>query len=489
MVKRFAGVTALDDVDFSVEKGEIHAIVGENGAGKSTLVKIITGAHRPDAGRLWIGAESLSFGSPADAQLAGIVAVYQDASLLPQLTVAENLFVGREPQRWGFVNWPRMFAEARGLFQRLGLAIDEGEKVGELSAAQRQLVAIARAVSLDARLLVLDEPTSALAETEVALLFTLLRELRDRGTSIVYISHRLDELYELCDRVTILRDGRVVTTTHVAGLDRVDLVKQMLGRALGAPAGEQRFSTEGGEGDAYTIVLAARRLRRTPKLKDVTLEVRRGEVLGLAGLLGSGRSETARALFGAEPLDAGEMKLGAGAYAPAQPRDAIRKRVAYLPEDRRHEGIIPDLSVRENLTLAALPGLQRLGIVDARRQRTIVDNYIRRLGIKAASAEQPIRELSGGNQQKVLLARWLCMRPELLLLDEPTNGIDVGARAEIQALIVELTAEGLGILLISSDLDELLALSHRVTVLRDGTSVAELRGAELTEHAVIHAMA
>jgi ribose transport system ATP-binding protein len=335
---------------------------------------------------------------------------------------------------------------------------------------------------------VLDEPTSSLAEREVAILYDLIRQLQAQGTAIVYISHRFDELYTVCDRVTVLRDGKLVGTHRMADLERLDLVCLMLGK----PREELRQGTTGfgaHQAEAAAPLLHTEGLRRGQKLRGVTLDVGKGEILGVAGLLGSGRTETARAIFGADPPEDGAMQLDGKRLDPRTPDDAIRAGIAFVSEDRKGEGIIPELSVRENLTLAALPTLTRMGIVDRARQREIVDQFMRRLGIKCTSAEQKIRELSGGNQQKVLLARWLCMNPALLILDEPTRGIDIGAKAEIQALINELAATGLGVLMISSELEELVEGSSRVVVLRDGQNVAELRGADISQQSIIHAMA
>ena len=490
IVKRFAGATALDRVDFELRRGEVHALVGENGAGKSTLIKIMTGAYHRDGGHVWLEGEPVSFATPADAQAAGVIAVHQEIHLLSFRTVAENVFLGREPRRWGLVDWRRMYADTAELLGRLGLAIDPGATLGALSTAQQQMVAIARGVSLGAKVLVLDEPTSSLAEREVSILYDLIRQLQAQGTAIVYISHRFDELYAVCDRVTVLRDGKLVGTHDMAGLERLDLVCLMLGKAREElRQGTTGFAGHHAEAEGTAPLLRTEGLRRGQKLRGVTLDVRKGEILGVAGLLGSGRTETARAIFGADPLAEGSMQLDGKRLDPRTPDDAIRAGIAFVSEDRKGEGIIPELSVRENLTLAALPTLTRAGIVDRAKQREIVDRFMKRLGIKATSAEQKIRELSGGNQQKVLLARWLCMNPALLILDEPTRGIDIGAKAEIQALINELAGTGLGVLMISSELEELVEGSSRVVVLRDGRNVAELRGADISQQSIIHAMA
>ena len=490
IVKRFAGATALDGVDFELRPGEVHALVGENGAGKSTLIKIMTGAYHRDGGEVWLEGRPVRFATPADAQAAGVIAVHQEIHLLAYRTVAENVFLGREPRRWGMIDWGRMRTETAELLQRLGLAIDPTAVLGALSTAQQQMVAIARGVSLGAKVLVLDEPTSSLAEREVSILYDLIRQLQSQGTAIVYISHRFDELYTVCDRVTVLRDGKLVGTHDMADLERLDLVCLMLGKARDElRQGATGFGASQAEADDSAPLLRTTGLRRGQKLRGVSLDVRKGEILGVAGLLGSGRTETARAIFGADPPAEGTMQMDGKRLDPRTPDDAIRARIAFVSEDRKGEGIIPELSVRENLTLAALPTLTRAGIVDRARQREIVDQFMKRLGIKATSADQKIRELSGGNQQKVLLARWLCMNPALLILDEPTRGIDIGAKAEIQALINELAESGLGVLMISSELEELVEGSSRVVVLRDGQNVAELRGDDISQQSIIHAMA
>ena len=488
--KRFAGVTALDGVDLVLERGEVHALVGENGAGKSTLVKIMTGAYHKDAGTITLEGHPVEFHTPADAQARGVIAVHQEIHLLRHRTVAENVFLAREPRRFGFVDWRRMYDETAALFARLGLELDPRATLGTLRTAQQQMVAIARGVSLGAKVLVLDEPTSSLAEREVTLLYGLIRTLKAEGTAIVYISHRFDELYAVCDRVTVLRDGRHVATRPLAGLERLDLVCLMLGKSReDLAAGATAFGEPAARPADEAPLLHAEGLRRGTRLRGVSVDVRRGEVVGLAGLLGSGRTETARAIFGADRMDEGAITVSGKRLAPKSPNDAIAARIAFVSEDRKAEGIIPELSVRENLTLAALPTLTRFGIVDTERQRAMVDEYMKRFAIKASSADQRIRELSGGNQQKVLLARWLCTRPELFIVDEPTRGIDIGARGEIQSLVNELAASGLGVLMISSDLEELVEGSSRVVVLRDGQDVAELRHDEISQDGIIRAMA
>lgn len=490
IVKRFAGVTALAGVNFSLKAGEVHALVGENGAGKSTLIKIMTGAYYRDNGDMWLEGKAVNFSIPAEAQDAGVIAVHQEIHLLPSRTVAENIFLGREPRRFGMIDWKKMFDDAVAVLSDLGLDLDAKATLGTLRTAQQQMVAIARGVSLGAKVLVLDEPTSSLAEREVNLLYGLIRKLKARGTGIVYISHRFDELYTICDRVTVFRDGKYVATKPLADLERIDLICLMLGKPREALSeGATQFTAGAARGGTEAPLIKAQSLKCGTKLRGVSLVVRENEVVGLAGLLGSGRSETARAIFGADPIEEGSIEIRGRLVHIRTPNDAIAEHIAYVPEDRKAEGIIPDMSVRENLTLAALPTLSRAGVVDRARQKAIVDSFMTRFGIKASSSDQKIRELSGGNQQKVLLARWLCTKPHLLIVDEPTRGIDIGARGEIQALINELAAEGLGVLMISSDLEELVEGSSRIEVLRDGRDVAELQREEISQDSIIHAMA
>ena len=488
ITKVFNNIPALSGVDLELERGEVHALVGENGAGKSTLIKIMTGAYHRDGGEMWLEGQRVEFRSPEEAQAAGVVAVYQEVNLLSFRTVAENIFLGREPRRFGLINWKRMNADAGALLGKLGLEIDPRATLGSLNIALRQMVAIARGVSFGAKVVVLDEPTSSLTEHEVAILYDVIRRLKAEGTAVVYISHRFDELYTVCDRVTILRDGKLVDTRLLAGLEKLDLVCMMLGKQREElRQGTTAFKQHEAERDKP--LLRAEDLTRGRKLNHVTVEVGRGEIVGMAGLLGSGRTETARAIFGADPVEKGQIYLEGQPLRIDDVGDAIDAGLAFLTEDRKAEGIIPDLSVRENLTLAALPTLATLGIVSRARQQEVVERFMKRLGIKAASADQKISELSGGNQQKVLLARWLCRHPKFLILDEPTRGIDIGAKGEIQALINELAESGLGVLMISSELEELVEGSARVIVMRDGQRVGELRGSDISQQKIIQTMA
>ena len=488
--KRFPGVVALSEVDLTLLPGEVHALVGENGAGKSTLIKVFTGVYPPDTGELRYLGQPVRFGRPAHAQEAGISTVYQEVNLVPLMSVASNLFLGREPRRLGLVDFRAMNAAATELLDSYGLRVDVTRALRTLGMGMQQMVAVARAAANKSQVVILDEPTSSLEPREVDTLFEIIGRLKADGAAVLYVSHRLDELYRICDRVTVLRDGRRVHSGPLTELPRLKLVALMLGRDLETI---RREGTTGFEGEttavAPTPVLAASGLSSRHRLSDVDIRVRPGEIVGLGGLLGAGRSETARAIAGALPLDSGTVAVAGKSVRTGSVAAAMRAGVVMLPEDRKAEGILPDLSVRENIVLAALPRLSAAGLVSRRRQSSIVDMFMRRLRIKAASPDQRVGELSGGNQQKVLLARLLCQQPKVLLLDEPTRGIDVGAKAEVQALVDELAAEGLGVVLISSEFEELVEGSDSIVVLREGRVVAELRGAEVTEAALIAALA
>jgi galactofuranose transport system ATP-binding protein len=486
--KRFQGVKALSAASLEVDPGEIMALVGQNGAGKSTLIKVLTGAYARDGGSIELAGRSIDFASPQAAQHGGVSTIYQEINLVPFRSVAENIFLGREYRRYGLLDWGRMNAEAAELLRRFAVEIDVRRPLMEFSTAIQQMVAIARAVSFKAQLVIMDEPTSSLDEREVAVLFDVMRRLRSEGVAVIFITHRLDELYEVCDRVTVMRDGRTIMTRPMAEVEKLHLVSAMLGREVEAVRSrETGFSTAAGRpGD---VVLSAEGLQIGRKVRDARVEVRERQIVGLAGLLGSGRTEVARAIFGADPPDAGRIEMSGRAVSPREPAEAIALGVGYCSEDRKADGIVPDMSVRENMTLGILPRLTSMGIVDEARQRAIVDRFMTRLAIKASSPEQKIRELSGGNQQKVLLARWLCADPKLLILDEPTRGIDVGAKAEIQALIRELADQGLGVLMISSELEEIIEGADRVFVLSDGRTVADLPHAEASDSAIMAAMA
>ena len=489
ITKTFPGAVALQDASLTVARGEVHALVGQNGAGKSTLIKILTGAHHRDGGTIIFDGRQVDFHSPQQAQANGVSTIYQEVNLVPFRSVSENIFMGREPRRFGLIDRRRMNDDAKALLARFNIHVDVTQPLLTFNVATQQMVAVARAVSFQSKLVVMDEPTSSLDEREVATLFDVIRQLKSEGVSVIFVSHRLDELYAVCDRVTIMRDGRTVESRPMSEITKLELVARMLGKELG----EVRRSGATGFGEgvhhAEDQLLDAEGLQRDRVLQGASLSVRAGEIVGLAGLLGSGRTETARAVFGADPIQQGEVRVDGKAVRFKSPRDAIRAGLGFCTEDRKTEGIIPHMSVRENLTLALLPTLTRYGIVQRDKQQAIVDRFIERLGIKTSGPDQKIRELSGGNQQKVLLARWLCMNPRLLILDEPTRGIDVGAKGEIQALINELADGGLGVLMISSEIEELTEGSDRIVVLREGKTVAELSHEQVTQSAIMGAMA
>ena len=474
---RFQAETALDRVDFRMFAGEVHSLMGENGAGKSTLIKGLTGALRLDSGSILIDGEPVSFSSPAEAQRAGIRTVYQEIDLLPNLSVAENIMLGREPRRWGAIDWRATRRQAAEALAELGLDIDPASILSSHSLAVQQLVAIARAVSADVRVLVLDEPTSSLDLDEVAELFRIIRELKERGVAILFVSHFLDQVYEICDRVTVLRGGKLVGEYLTRELLRIDLVQKMLGRSADElvmrPRGESTETPLDG-------MLEVTGIASGPRLKGVDLVLAEGEVLGLAGLLGSGRSELARAISGIDHPDAGTVRLDGVVIAPRSPRASIALGVTYSSENRKAEGIIGQLTVRENITLAlqAQRGIFRR--MRAARQRELAASWIEALGIRPSSTEQLAGTLSGGNQQKVLLARLLALAPRILFLDEPTRGIDIGAKVEVQRLVGELADNGMSVVFISAELEEVLRVSSRITLLRDGRAVATLPADDLT---------
>ncbi len=485
----FGGVAALKRARLSVAAGEVHALIGQNGAGKSTLIKILTGAYRKSAGTIRFDGRTVDFRTPKDAREAGISTIYQEINLVPFRSVAENIFLGREPRRFGLIDWNTVQRRAAELLESFGLRIDVRRPVREFSTAIQQMIALARAVSSDAKLVIMDESTSSLDEREVELLFTVVRRLRDDGRAVIFVSHRLDELYALCDRVTVMRDGQTVAESPMQEMDKLRLVTTMLGRTLAAVVHEDSAVKEANLAKRGPVALSAQGLAAGAKVTDVSLDVHAGEAVGLAGLLGSGRTETMRLLFGADRPAKGTLEIGGASAAFKSPKDAIARGIAYLTEDRKAEGIVPELSVRDNLTLVCLPALTKRGVVDVAKQREIVDRFIESLGIKLRSPDQPIRELSGGNQQKVLLARWLATHPRLLLLDEPTRGIDVGAKADVANIVRELRDAGLAVLLSASELEELTAVADRAVVIRDGETVAQLDGAQMSEASIMDAIA
>jgi ribose transport system ATP-binding protein len=485
--KVFAGVTALDAVTFSVQPGSIHALIGENGAGKSTLIKVLTGAYKPDGGEIRYQGKPVSFSRPSDSQDTGISTVYQEVNLIPKLSIAQNIYLGREPRtRLGLIDSKRMQKEARTLLQGFGLQLDVGADLETLGLGVQQMVALARAVTIDANVIIMDEPTSSLERREVETLFTVARRLRDEGKAIVFVSHRLDELWELCDRVTVLRDGRLVHTGDMASLGRRELISFMLGREIEevARSGATSFARDEQE-DAESVeakppMLQATGLNVPGILHDVALDVRAGEVVGLGGLLGAGRSETVKAIYGALNTTSGTVKVDSNRLKRNSVTAAMDAGIALLSEDRKAEGIVPELSVRENIMLAVPKQVSTAGLISRAKAKDLAQRYIDRLHIKVSGPEQKVGQLSGGNQQKVLIARWLATQPKVFLMDEPTRGIDVGAKAEVQELIDELAQSGYAVVLISSETEELVAGADRAVVLRDGRVDAELEGEELT---------
>ncbi len=487
--KAFDGVPALREASLEIARGEVHALIGQNGAGKSTLIKILTGIYRRDAGEVRLDGADGTLASPRAAQAAGIATIYQELNLVPLRSVTENIVLGHAPRRFGmFIDWAEAHRTARRVLARFGIDIDVTAALGSYPTAIQQLVAIARAVSLDARLVIMDEPTSSLDATEAEVLFGVVRGLRDAGVSVLYVTHFLDELPRIADRVTIMRDGRTASTEAVAGTTKLGLIAAMLGRDPEDIAAAGMTDLKGGSGPRGEVLLAADGIAAGPRLRHVDLAVHAGEIVGLGGLLGAGRTETARAIFGVDALTAGSVTLR-GAAAEGGPAAAIRAGMGYLTEDRKAEGIVPDMSVRENLTLALLPRLARGGRIDRAREAALVREFVEALGIRLASMDQPIRTLSGGNQQKVLIARWLATEPSVLILDEPTRGVDVGAKREIQGIIRAYVDRGFGALLISSEFEELVEGADRIVVLHEGRSTGELVNPGITEDALLGALA
>ncbi|MBK3734807.1 ATP-binding cassette domain-containing protein [Azospirillum brasilense] len=491
--KAFLGVQALDGVDFTVRHGEIHALLGENGAGKSTLIKTLTGVYQRDAGTVTLEGRTIAPRGVEEAQRLHIGTVYQEVNLLPNLSVAENLFLGRQPMRFGMrfglVDRGAMRRRARAVLIPYGLTLDVTAPLGRFSVATQQIVAIARAVDMSAKVLILDEPTASLDAQEGAVLFKVMRTLRSRGIGLVCVTHFLDQVYALCDRITVRRNGRLVGERRTAELPRLDLVAMMLGRELEAAAHRIAPPVDDAEEDARPPLVRFRGYGKARSVEPFDLAIRPGEVVGLAGLLGSGRTETARLVFGMDRADRGEAAVDGPAVRLRGPRDAIRLGFGFCPGDRQKEGIVGALSVRENIILALQARQGWLRPIPRRRQEEIADRFIRLLDIRTPHAEQPIQLLSGGNQQKALLARWLATEPRLLILDEPTRGIDVGAHAEIIRLIERLCADGMALLVVSSELEEIVAYSRRVVVLRDRRHVAELRGGEVAVDRIVAAIA
>ncbi|HEX8138075.1 MAG TPA: sugar ABC transporter ATP-binding protein [Pyrinomonadaceae bacterium] len=480
IAKSYAGVQALKSASFELRAGEVHALIGENGAGKSTLIKIITGAVEPDGGRVELNGEKITHNSPRVAKSLGIAAIYQQPALFPELTVAENIAIGLEQAGMlGRVDWKERHRRAAELLSRVGARIDTGVAAGDLTMPQQQLVEIARALGSEAKVLILDEPTASLSEEDTQNLFRVIRQLRDSGVGMIYISHRLEELPVIADRVTVLRDGRTIDTRQMADVNRQLLIQLMVGRELSAVFPKKEVAL--GE-----TVLELRGLGCAESgINNINLSVRAGEIVGLAGLVGAGRTELARTIFGLTPADAGEIVLKGESVKIESPAQAIRRGIAYLPEDRRRHGVILDMQIGSNITLASLDRLSYYGALDFKREKEVAAEYTRRLGVKTPAIFVPVATLSGGNQQKVALSRWLMTNPSVLILDEPTQGIDVGAKSEIHALMTELAAQGVAILMISSELPEILGMSDRIAVMHGGKIVEILDRQSATQQKIL----
>jgi len=478
--KAFPGVIALDDVDFELRKGEVHILLGENGAGKSTLMKILSGAYQAGSGKIWLNGQEIEIRSPKHAQMLGISIIYQELNLVPQLSSAENIFLGREPVRLpGVVDHAAMQKDAVSILNGLGVSIDVRRPVREFSIAEQQMVEVAKAISLDARILIMDEPTSALTEREIAELFARIRQLKQSGVSIVYISHRMEELFEIGDRVTVLRDGRNVGTCPIQEVSREQLIRLMANREL-TNQFPKVSATRGVE------ALRVENLKTKDKLTDINFTLYRGEVLGVAGLLGSGRTELARAIFGVDPVEAGKIYLNGRPLRISSPRQAINSRIGFLTEDRKGEGLVLALSVRDNICLASLNQFSRLGIVNGSTENSRAQRYVKELRIKTPGIKQKAVNLSGGNQQKVVLSKWLSSNADILIFDEPTRGIDVGAKAEIYELMNQLTQKGVALLMISSELPEIIGMSDRILVMSRGRINGEFAAGEATQEKILH---
>ncbi|WP_346905158.1 sugar ABC transporter ATP-binding protein [Faecalicatena contorta] len=478
--KSFNGVPALQDVDFIVKEGEIHALMGENGAGKSTLIKILTGIYTKDKGEILFDGKPLVAKNALVVQKAGISTIYQESNLIPELSIAENIFMGREIKKRGQINWRETLRQAKEILNGFGLDIDVTQPVGRLGAALQQITSIARAISIDAKLVVMDEPTSSLDEKEVGILVNVIHKLQERNIAIIFISHRLNEVFDVCKTTTVLKDGNLVGRYSLSELNEQKLVSLMIGREYQE---SKRVNVKNIEGHPEMIRVEA--VCAVPKVYDVSFLIKSGECIGLAGLLGSGRTECAGLLFGIRHPDKGKIFVKGEEIKIKNPKHAISKKIAYLSEERKRDGIIPNMSVRENITLCMLPQVSKFGVISSEKEKDIVNTYIKRLNIKTASMEKKVRQLSGGNQQKVLIARWLATNPELIILDEPTRGIDVGAKGEIEELISEMTDKGISVLMISSEMSEMIRSCSRIEVLRDGILVGELAGNELSEDRII----
>jgi ribose transport system ATP-binding protein len=480
--KSFPGVQALKHVTFDVQPGEIHALVGENGAGKSTLMKALTGAQPAEEGQITWQGQQVEINTPSDAQNLGISMIHQELSLLPYRTVGQNIYLGREP-KWhipGAIDWNTLYAQSDALLQRLNLDVDSRSEVQFLSIAQQQMVEVAKALSLDATLIAMDEPTSSLTERESEVLFDVMRVLKDQGVAIIFISHRLEEVFEISDRVTVLRDGRHIATEPTADLTHNQVVTLMVGREL-----EDMYHYS--KTEQRDVILEAQNLSDGKDLKDVSLALHGGEILGIAGLIGAGRTALAETLFGIRHNTEGRVLLAGENVRIRSPKQAIKQGMGFVPEDRKLQGLFLNMAVRENVTMSSMDLVTNLGFVNFKKAKSIADEYVKKLDIRTPSVTQNVRNLSGGNQQKVIIARWLTLKPRVLMLDEPTRGVDVGAKAEIHALMRDLARQGVAVLMISSDLPEVLGVSDRILVMHEGRVTGEFDRDEATQDVIMHA--
>jgi len=477
--KSFPGVHALDDVTLQASAGHVHALVGENGAGKSTLMKILTGALPKDAGTISLNGREVSIHNPGDALRLGISMIHQELNLIPYLDVGQNMFLGREPTRSpGRIDWATLYERAQAQLKLVGIDVNPRAIVGELSIAQQQMVEIGKALSLQARLIVMDEPTSSLTERETERLFELIRSLKAQGVTVIYISHRLEEIFEIADRVTVLRDGKWVGDYTIDNVTHADLVQKMVGRDIGdmfprAPSERQN------------VVLEVKHLFSASFLRDISFQLHRGEVVGLAGLIGSGRTTLARTLFGVEKFEQGEIWIEGQRVTLNSPQAAIRHGIGLVPEDRKTQALFLNMAVADNIAMSAIPKLARASLIDFGRVRAAAQEYVKRLNVRTPSLQQLVRNLSGGNQQKIAIARWLVLNPRILILDEPTRGIDVGAKAEVHALMTQLSRQGMGILMISSELPEILGVADRILVMHEGRMAAEFPRDQATQEVIM----
>lgn len=484
--KSFLAVKALQNVSLKVKPGEVHALLGENGAGKSTLIKILTGIYSMDSGEILFDGKKIEPKTALEAQKLGISTIYQELNLIPHLSIAENIFLGREPMKAGHIDWKKIRKDASDILKNeFGLEVDVTMELDDCSTAIIQMTALARAISIDAKIVIMDEATSSLEEKEVAVLFDAIKRLKAKGIAVIYISHKMDEIFEICDSATILKDGQFVDSKPVSELTKLSLVSMMIGRdatdIINFKKQYRDFSNE-------PVVCEVKNLKSGKRVKDVSFNVRKGEVVGLSGLLASGRTESVKILFGADPNGSGDVYVNGKEVSFRLPKDAVVAGMGFCSEDRKKEGIFPNMSIEENMSVVLMPKLTKGGIVHDESIKGVVEEYIEKLAIQTPSKDQLIKNLSGGNQQKVLLARWMCVKPDLLILDEPTRGIDIGAKAEIEGLIQQLSSEGVGIIYISSEWEELERGCDRIVVLNDGNTVAELVGEEISEERLLKAM-